>query len=292
MSAEQLQASYQRARSRARGSEAAATELKVALRSQGSAPVTRLQLQAATERRALGERVLPVRADDCAALPDTLALVLLLLSQSAGPEPAPPPPMAAEPMVDSELPWQRRSMPVEPPAGDPVFGLGVGAGAMLGTLGRAALQLQLVAALRTPILDGRVRAAVLWPQAFAVAEGRVTMASYELALEACPKWRAAEQPKIELRLRIGPRAGVIRAESRGFLVQNRTRNELLVYASVAPEAAVSLGPSTWLELGAGIALALQRPRFLLQFAEQKPDLELAGPAPVRGEFALTVVQMF
>jgi hypothetical protein len=74
VSAERLQASCERALGRARGAEVRASELRVTLRSLTQGDVTRLELHASTEARALGERILPVRADDCAALPDTLAL--------------------------------------------------------------------------------------------------------------------------------------------------------------------------------------------------------------------------
>jgi hypothetical protein len=44
----------------------------------------------------------------------------------------------------------------------------------------------------------------------------------------------------------------------------------------------------------GVAVALQRPKFLLQFLEPGPDptIELDGPRSVRTELGLSVAQMF
>ena len=290
VSTERLQASYERALGRVRGSEPRAVELRVSLRSLAQTDVTRLELRAATEARVLGERSLPVRPDDCEALPDTLALVLLLLSQSAEPEPAPAALQltAAEPMLDSEVPGRVR--PTPPPPAGPVIGLGIGAAGTFGALARAALELQLVAVLRTAALDWRVRAALLWPEELAIAEGRVTMRSYEVALEACPRWTLSQG--FEVRVCVGPRFGLVHAVSRGFAVQNTSASEFLLCASATPEAAVALTRSTWLALSAGLGVVLQRPRFVLEFAEPKPAVELAGPALVRAELGVALMQMF
>jgi hypothetical protein len=305
VSREQLRARYVKVRDASSNAEARRhplQELWVGLRiASQDGELAQLELTAATRQRALGTRVLPVRVADCAALPETLALVLWLLSQSAEPvaAPAPPPPSAAEVAErDAELPRGQRSPPRQSQAQaqgrEPgiAIGLGLGGGAAFGVLPRAALQLQLSAELRAALVGLRVRAALLWPQAQAIAEGSVSMSTYEIALEACPSWRVNAQPALELRACAGPRLGLLRSKSSGFLVHNADNIDLLVYAGASLEAALALGSTRWLALSTGLALALERPQFVLQFANTSRQRSLEGPALMRGDVSLGLLQMF
>jgi hypothetical protein len=240
-----------------------------------------------------------VRADDCKALPDTLALVLWLLAQSAEPEPEPPPAALQQPVAapavaprDPEVPPGQGPPPPPPPSPPSTthFGAGLGGALALGVLPRAALQLQLLAVVRVPIFEGRIRAALLWPQTIAVAEGRVAMQSYDVALEVCPRWQVSNAPALELRGCVGPRFGLLRAASSG-LVRNADNSELLVYAGASAEAALAVSESSWLQLAAGLGIALRRPRFVLDFETPQPSLPIEGPELWRGEFGLAFVQI-
>jgi hypothetical protein len=309
VTAEQLRDSYERThQSRiaadARSHQQQPTDLSVQLRSLGSAGgVTRIEVTASTGPRSLGARVLPVRSDDCTALPDTLALVLWLLYQNAEPEPQPalepPPPLPPQPRaattpLDTELPpGQRPAQPPPPEPGTPVeFGLGASGAVALGAMPRPALQLQLLVVLRVPILEFRIRAGLLWPQTIAVAEGHITMRNFDVALEACPTWHASETPRLDVRACAGPRLGVLYAESLGFAIQNTSNTELLFHAGAALEASLGVTDTSWLELAAGLGIAVRRPRFVLNFASAQPPSRVAGPEVVRGEIGLNFVQIF
>lgn len=305
VSAEQLEASYERARQTRVAADTQIredpAEFQVQLRSLGaSGGATQIELAAQSGARSLGTRVLPVRADDCKALPDTLALVLWLLSQSAEPAPEPPPPPPAPPPAapavaprDPEVPPGQGPPPPPPPSAPSTTHLGVGLGGALalGVLPRAALQLQLLAVLRVPVFEGRLRAAVLWPQTMGVAEGRVAMRSYEVALEICPHWQVSDEPALELRGCLGPRFGLLRATSTGFAVQNPSNTELLVYAAATAEAALAVSESSWLQFAAGLGIAFRRPRFVLNFESAQPPMPIDGPELWRGEIGLSFVQL-
>jgi hypothetical protein len=307
VTAEQLRESYERTHQNRVAADAHThqqppSELSIQLRSLGSSSgVTRIEVSASTGPRSLGTRVLPVRTDDCNALPDTLALVLWLLYQNAEPEqppePQPPPspqPRAATAPRDRELPpGQRPAPPPRPEPPTPLdVGFGASAGVALGALPHAALQLQLLAVLRVPILELRIRAGLLWPQTNTVAEGRIRMRNYDIALEGCPTWHASGSPRLDLRACLGPRFGVLYAESSGFAVQNTSNTELLVHIGTALEASLGLSDASWLELAAGVAVAVRRPRFVLNFATAQPPSRVAGPEVVRGEIGLSFVQIF
>jgi hypothetical protein len=309
VTAEQLQESYERThQSRVaadpRSHQQQPADLWVQLRSLGgTGGVTRIEVTASTGPRSLGARVLPVRADDCKALPDTLALVLWLLYQNAEPEPQPAPepppppppqPTAATTPLDSELPpGQRPAQPPPPEPPTPVdFGLGASAAVALGAMPRAALQLQLLVVLRVPVLEFRIRAGLVWPQTIAVAEGQITMRSYDVALEACPTWHASETPRLDLRACVGPRLGVLYAASSGFAIQNPSNTELLFHAGAALEASLGVTATSWLEFATGLGIAVRRPRFVLNYASAQPPSRVAGPEVVRGEIGLNFIQMF
>jgi hypothetical protein len=129
----------------------------------------------------------------------------------------------------------------------------------------------------------------LWPQGRSIAEGSVDMSAYELALEGCPTWQLDPWA---LRLCFGPRFGIVRASSRGFAVRNRNPTELSLYLGALPEVAFAVTSTTWLQLTGGIALALQRPKFVVQFQGLDPALQLDGPNAVRAEISLNVMQVF
>jgi hypothetical protein len=263
----------------------------------------------------LGQRTLSVRAGDCAALPDALALVLALLAREAEPQPSaaayPAPavddalpgqprapvdlqPSAAAypaPAVDDELPGQPRAVS-EPPsdAASGVGALGAGVGVWLGALPAAALALQLQAATTGRTFSLRLRASLLWPQRQRIAEGVVRMADYELAAEVCTGFRFEDAPRLALRLCGGPRAGLLQVRADEFVVQNGRVSKFVLYLGLLPELGLALGPRTSLVLSGGAALALVRP----QFAVVLEDREEALPAPrwLRAELGLTLTQIF
>jgi hypothetical protein len=308
VTAEQLRASYERThQSRmaadTRSHQQQPSDLSVQLHSLGSTGgVTRIEVTASTGPRSLGTRVLPVRSDDCQALPDTLALVLWLLYQNAEPDPKPepppaslpPPPAAAVVPLDTELPpGQRPAQPPPPEPATPVeLGLGASAAVALGAMPRAALQLQLLAVLRVPILEFRIRAGLLWPQTIAVAEGRITMRTYDVALEACPTSHASETPRLDLRACLGPRLGLLHTASSGFAIQNASNTEPLFHVGATLEASLGITETSWLELATGLGIAVRRPRFVLNFATAQPPSRVAGPEVVRGEVGLNFIQIF
>jgi hypothetical protein len=296
VSTERLQASYARARDRhAEASESQDTRaLRVELRSQDDtrAEVTQVELRAFRGARYLGARVLPIRAQDCSALPETLALVLDFLSRSAPPEPDNPPdappaiPLVPQPIA-ADL--TEPAPPPPHPSAENEWAVGLGMGAFFGALPQTAAALQLLAALRIPRIELRVHATVLWPQESSIAEGSVDMSAYELALEGCP---TLQLEPWALRLCFGPRFGIVRASSRGFAVRNRGPTEFSLYLGAVPEVAFAVTATTWLQLTAGIALALQRPKFVVQFQAPDPSLQLDGPSALRAEIGLNVVQIF
>jgi len=296
VSAERLETSYARARDR--HTEAPDSQdtraLRVELRSQDDtrAAVTQVELRAYRGARYLGARVLPIRAQDCSALPETLALVLDFLSRSAPPEadtppdtPPPSPPIPQPIAADTTEP----SPPPPQPATEAQWALGLGIGAFFGALPKTATALQLLAALRIPQIELRVHATVLWPQERSIAEGSVDMSAYELAVEGCPTW---QRDPWALRLCFGPRFGIVSAASRGFAVRNRDPTEFSLYLGALPEVAFAVTPTTWLQVTGGIALALQRPKFVVQFQGLDPSLQLDGPNALRAEIGLSLMQIF
>jgi hypothetical protein len=250
---------------------------------------TVLELDAFTAERWLGHRTLSLRARDCAALPDALALVLVLLAHESPPaQPLPqvsaplPPPAAATPAHEARA----RSAPV----GD--FSLGAGAGLMIGALPSAALALQLQAATLGVPLSLRARATLLWPQEQRIAEGYVQTNDYELALEACAGFSFRDAPRVTLRLCAGPRVGLMRVRARDFALRNDRTTEFLLYLGLMPELALALGPNTSLQLGIAAALALLRPRFGVGLDSGLRVSALSTPSWLRTELLLSLVQIF
>lgn len=135
----------------------ATLQLRVAVQSDaGSEPDTQLlKLTASAAGRALGSRELQVRAADCHALPEALALVLALLARDAAP--ALPLPAAAQATDTSEP----RAKPTREPAPREQIALAAGAGAFFGVLPSAALALQLQAATPGELLSLRLKAGML-----------------------------------------------------------------------------------------------------------------------------------
>ncbi|HTU58354.1 MAG TPA: hypothetical protein VMF89_07970, partial [Polyangiales bacterium] len=178
----QLNESYQRALGAYGGEDASrALQLRAAVtgRAGADAGTTLLQIAAFDADRPLGTRELPVRTDDCAALPDALGLVLALMTRDASPDPAttaPQPPTAAA---------DNRPQPKAASTPSPYLALGVGAGVVFGALPSGALSLQLQAATPGERISLRLKAGLLWPQELALAEGFIEMRSYELGLDLC-----------------------------------------------------------------------------------------------------------
>jgi hypothetical protein len=104
----------------------------------------------------------------------------------------------------------------------------------------------------------------------------VTLLSYELTWQACGSWRVAAHPPLSLRLCAGPRLTFMQSASRDLRVRNEGALEPLLYALARPEVALALGEHSALWLGAGLGMALLRPRFVLHFeAERSTVLTLA-----------------
>lgn len=283
----QLNDSYQRALGAYGGDEAAnGLQLRAAVtgREGADAGTTLLQIAAFDADRPLGTRELPVRTDDCAALPDALGLVLALMTRDA-----PPPPPAALPKPPPTAAAAPR--PPTPPAAAHLA-LGIGAGAVFGVLPSGALALQLQAAIPGERLSLRLKAGLLWPQEIALAEGFIEMRSYELGLDVCAGLPWPGWPRLWLRLCGGPRVALMVGRGRDFNVDNLSANEWAVYVGLAPELALRLATATWLQLGAGGALAAVRPRFQVGIDGGQQVVELKDPGLLRGELGLSLVQIF
>lgn len=292
VSAERLCASYQAALAANNGERALAPIWRVQLRAADEAAeagVRSLALAAFSRQRSLGQRTLAVRSRDCAALPDALAWVLVLLAEEAGVQP-PPPTAAVAQAVDSDA----KPTPVanQAPESKRAFALGAGAGVSFGVLPSAAFGLQLQGSLLSEPVALRARAAFLWPQELAVAEGYVRMQSYELALEACPGTQLGARPRIALRVCVGPRLGLLVARGRDFAIQNEHAAEFLLYFGVTPEASLALAGATWLQLSAGAAISLVRPRMGVAFDDGMRWMELSALHWLRAELMLSLVQNF
>ena len=310
---EQLQLAYQRALAAHGGNPAAASPLHVSVRSTpGPVPDTlRLEVTASTESREpgrrelethapgmreLGMRELQVHASDCSALADAMGLVLALLardspaSDSTSPELAPTPKPTPK-AVPEPKPEPEPEPKLNPPHIEHVA-LSAGIGAIFGVLPSAALALQLQAATPSERLSLRVKAAMLLPREKHLAEGVIEARSYELGLEVCSGVKLPGWPRLALRACAGPRLGLIYARGRDFLVHNQRQREFLLYVGLSPEAALRLGGATWLQLGAGSAVALIRPHFEVERMAGKGLLALETPAVLRAEVSLSLVQIF
>lgn len=254
---------------------------------------TRLELDVFSDGQWLGRRVLSIRANDCAALPDALALVLVLLAQQAELGPDSPPSAAA-----LSPPSPEPAAAAERPAEDPQpsvsghLSLGAGAGLFIGALPSAALALQLQAATLAQPVQVRARATLLWPDEQRIAEGYVRMHDYELALEACVGSSFYAASWLSLRVCGGPRAGWMFVRARDFALRNDAATEFLLYLGVQPELGLALGPRTALQLGIAAALALIRPRFGVGLQSGERVSALASPSAIRAELSLTLVQIF
>jgi len=277
----QLNESYQRARSAYGDADTPAqdVQLRAAVTSRGGPDATTLlQIAAFDADRALGTRELPIRTNDCAALPDALGLVLALMTRDAAPAPAP------EHAVDPQS--QATKYPTH------YLALGITAGAVFGTLPSSAFSLQLQAATPGDHISLRLKAGLLWPQRRPLAEGSIEMRSYELALELCGGVPAPVWSRLWLRLCGGPRIALVLGRGRDFAVENSSADELAVYVGLTPEVALQLAPATWLQFAAGAALAALRPRFQIGIESGRRSVELAYPALLRVDLGLSVVQIF
>jgi hypothetical protein len=85
---------------------------------------------------------------------------------------------------------------------------------------------------------------------------------------------------------------LMRATARNFVLQNDQVTELVLSFGALPDVRLALGEATWLQLGVGAAVVLQRPRFVLQFQTAGQRSELSGPQVVRAELGLGLVQIF
>jgi hypothetical protein len=138
----------------------------------------------------------------------------------------------------------------------------------------------------------RMAASALWPAELRVAEGVLRWQSYELAVEGCLGGPLPSLPALALRVCAGPRVGWMFAGSREFLLHNERASRALIYLALAPEAALRLGGNTWLQLGAGVAAALLRPRFVVGLEAGLHERTLDQPSLLRAELALSVAQIF
>jgi len=260
----QLNDSYQRALGAYGGDDAAKDmQLRAAVtgRAGADAGTTLLQIAAFDADRPLGTRELPVRTDDCAALPDALGLVLALMTRDA---PQPQPASSAAPPAPAEVqapPLAAAAARPAKPQPNAHVALGIAAGAVFGVLPSGALSLQLQAATPGERFSLRLKAGLLWPQEIALAEGFIEMRSYELGVDVCAGLPWPGWPRLRLRLCGGPRVARMVGRGREFNVDNLSANEWAVYFGLAPELAVRLASATWLQLGAGAGLAVVRPRF-------------------------------
>jgi hypothetical protein len=271
----QLQSSYNHALAAYGGESAPVGPTQVAVRDIGRAPddPTEMQIELLATRRGrvLGQRTLPVRIRDCAALPRALAVVLVLLVHA---EPAPAAPAAPE----------------RPATGN--VSVAAGALVMFGVMQHPALGLQLRAATAGAPWSARLGASALWPQELEVAEGALRWHSFELAADGCFGGPLPRLPALALRVCAGPRVGWMFARSQGFLLQNDSASKALIYLGVAPEAALRLGGGTWLQLAAGVAGALLRPRFVVGLDAGLRERMLDKPSALRAELSLSVAQIF
>jgi hypothetical protein len=261
----------------------------------GDAATTAIELDAFAYGQWLGHRTLSVRARDCVAVPDALALVLALLARQADPALQP---MATAPGERKSQPARQAEQDMEPPAAkreqsdSGSFSLGAGAGVFFGALPLTAVALQLQAATLGAPVSLRARATLLWPQEQGVAEGYVKMQDYELALEACAGFSFRDAPRLSLRLCGGPRAGLMVVRARDFALQNDQATEFLLYLGVLPEVSLALGPRTSLQLGVAGAAALIRPRFGVGLGSGARVSALSAPGAIRAELALSLIQIF
>ena|GEM_PF-3077793 len=263
-----------------------------------SADASAIELDAAAYGVTLGQRTLSIRARDCAAVPDVLALVLALLARQASSDSqlrAARNAARAQPAaVVEQAPAEQLGPPPEQrtPSISGSVGLGAGVGMFFGALPSAAPALQLQAA--TPIGDPltlRARATLLWPQQQRIAEGSVNLQHYELALEACAGF-SFRDTRLSLRLCGGPRVGLMIVHARDFTLQNERATEFLMYLGVQPELGLALGPRTSLNLGVAIAAAVVRPRFGVALDSGTRVSTLSTPSTIRAELALTLVRIF
>ena len=301
-----LNTSYQAARE----AEASTAPLAVHVRvvSQTPAREATLEIRAANAERSLGSRALPVRAEDCSAISDAVALVLVLLSRHAAAESPPPaaaptetpPPPAAEPTetpkapVVAPAPPPPPKPPPPPPEAESSIGWNIDAGAllMLGMLPDPAFGVSLGAELVLGVPSVRLRALLLFPQSRSVAEGSVKFSAYELALDACLGISVADAPRIGLRVCAGPRVGFAHAAGSGFALENYQPTDPTLYLGLGPEA--NLGLTDWaaLQLGVGVAAGILRPRYVLRLQDSGLQVEVADPGPVRAEVDLCLLLIF
>ncbi|HKU39218.1 MAG TPA: hypothetical protein VJR89_13750 [Polyangiales bacterium] len=288
-----LSARYQVAREA--GASTAPLAVQVRVVSQSAGQDATLEIRAANAVRSLGARALPVSARDCAAIPDAVALVLVLLSRSAQAEappeePSPPPPAAAAPVAPP--PASEPAAPEPPSAPGTQLQFGLGALFMFGQLPRPAFGATVEAELLFAVPSLRLRGAVLWPQTELAAEGSVRFSSYELALDGCLRTEVTSRPRLELRMCAGPHLGLMHAESSGFQLQNYRPVDVTLHLGAGPEAALELAKYAWLRAGAGAAIALFRPRYVLDVPDAAERQYVWEPGLVRAELSLCLMLIF
>jgi hypothetical protein len=297
-----LNARYRAAREPGASSAPLAVQVRVV--SQTAAREATLEIRAVNAERSLGARALPVRAQDCSAVAEAVALVLVLLSRHAAAEPPPsaaeaqpppapappPPPPAAEP-VSPAVPPDAPRPPTPEPSPMRVHAA-AGALLMLGMLPRAAFGLSLGAELVLGAPSLRLRAWLLLPQTENVAEGGVRFSAYELAFDACLGTRVADNPRFELQICAGPRAGIMHATGHGFELENYQPVDPTLYLGIGPEANLGLTDWALLQLGVGAAIGLYRPRYVVSLQDSGVQLEVAEPSLVRMELQLSLLLIF
>lgn len=260
-----------------------------------------LEMDAFAAGQLQGRRTLSVHAQDCAALPDTLGLVLVLLGEevqraattgdaaSLSPAPSASALSHADRRGDGhEATNQTRAR--QAPAAQ--LELGAALGFYIGVLPSTAPALQLHAATLHGPIPLRLGAAWLWPQTWAIAEGHVQMRDYELSIDVCPVLHWARGLGFALRLCAGPRLGVVDARSRGFTIRNEHTALFYLYVGLLPEISVALSTTSWLHLDAGAAVALVRPRFTVGLDGGTRRTTLDTFTPLRAEIMLHLAHFF
>jgi len=176
-----------------------------------------------------------------------------------------------------------------------IVSIAAGAQVVFGVMQYPAFGLQLRAATTGAPWSVRLGASALWPQELKVAEGNLRWHSYELAVDGCFGGPLPSLPALALRVCAGPRVEWMFARTQGFWLQNDRASKALLYLGVAPEAALRLGggsSGTWLQLGAGVAGALLRPRFVVGLEAGQRERALDAPSALRAELMLSVAQIF
>ena len=256
----------------------------------GSEPgSTRLVVSARQAGRPFGSLELQAKSSDCERLSHALGQATAKLARQTIAFDMNQPLL---PLSDVELEQPPAASSVVDSKPSEVVELGVGAGVVSGMLPSAALGLQLQAATPNHPLSLRGRATLFWPQQQARQGGEIEARAYELSLDLCAGFRLPAWERLALRLCAGPRMGIGDARGRNFAVYNAHPVHLFGYVGVAPEVALRLASATWLQLGGGAALCVIRPDYFLGIDSERRSVELSTPARLRGELAVSLLQVF